>query len=53
MLCDDSQPDHVGGGSAAGHAFIQNLRRDHYKLGLVKLPARHAVSAASELIPAI
>jgi len=38
---------------AAGHAFVQNLRRGHYELG-VDLPARHAVPAAfTELIPAI
>ncbi len=38
---------------AAGHAFIQNLRRGHYELGIDE-PARHAVPAAfTELIPAI
>ena len=38
---------------ATGHAFVQNLRRGHYELG-VDLPARHAVPAAfTELIPAI
>ena len=38
---------------AAGHAFIQNLRRGHYELA-IDLPARDSVTAAfTELIHAI
>ena len=38
---------------SAGHAFIQNLRRGHYELGM-DVDLRHQLSAAfAELAPAI
>ena len=32
---------------AAGHAFVQNLRRGHYELS-TDIPARHRIPAASD-----
>ena len=42
--------DRAAGVIVAGHAFVQNLRRGHYELG-VEAPARRRVAAAfAELI---
>jgi transposase-like protein len=37
----------------AGHAFMQNLRRGHYKLGLDAPPAQRVTAAFTELAQAI
>ncbi|MEV0611633.1 hypothetical protein AB0I61_35370 [Polymorphospora rubra] len=37
----------------AGHAFVQNLRRGHYELGLDDPPARRVAAAFAELARAI
>jgi hypothetical protein len=37
----------------AGHAFMQNLRRGHYELGLGTLPALRVAAAFTELALAI
>jgi transposase-like protein len=37
----------------AGHAFMQNLRRGHYELGLDAPPALRVVTAFTELAHAI
>ena len=37
----------------AGHAFIQNLRRGHYELGLDTAPAVRVAAAFTELAQAI
>ncbi len=37
----------------AGHAFVQNLRRDHYDLGLDAPPATRLAAAFTELARAI
>jgi transposase-like protein len=37
----------------AGHAFIQNLRRGHYELGIDASPATRFAVAFTELAPAI
>jgi hypothetical protein len=37
----------------AGHAFLQNLRRGHYELGLDPQPKLRIASAFSELAHAI
>ena len=38
---------------AAGHAFVQNLRRGHYELA-TDIPARHRIPAAfDELVTTI
>jgi transposase, IS6 family len=37
----------------AGHAFVQNLRRGHYELGLDVPPARRVAAAFTELAMAI
>jgi hypothetical protein len=36
-----------------GHAFIQNLRRDHYELAIDVTPAFRLATAFDELRPAI
>ena len=37
----------------AGHAFMQNLRRGHYELGVDAPPARRVAAAFTELVDAI
>jgi len=37
----------------AGHAFLQNLRRGHYELGVDALPAQRVAVAFAELAGAI
>jgi transposase-like protein len=37
----------------AGHAFLQNLRRGHYELGVDALPAQRVAAAFTELARAI
>jgi transposase-like protein len=37
----------------AGHAFIQNLRRGHYELGVDATPALRVAAAVTELTHAI
>ena len=37
----------------AGHAFLQNLRRDHYELGVDASPALRVAAAFTELARAI
>jgi IS6 family transposase len=37
----------------AGHAFLQNLRRGHYELGLDAPPVKRVGTAFSELARAI
>jgi IS6 family transposase len=37
----------------AGHAFVQNLRRGHYELGVDALPALRVATAFTELAEAI
>jgi hypothetical protein len=37
----------------AGHAFMQNLRRGHYELGLDAPPAQRVAAALTELAQAI
>jgi hypothetical protein len=37
----------------AGHAFIQNLRRGHYELGIDAPPAERVAAAFTELARAI
>ena len=37
----------------AGHAFIQNLRRGHYELGIDAPPALRVAAAFAELAQAI
>ena len=37
----------------AGHAFVQNLRRGHYDLGLDTPPAKRLAAAFTELARAI
>jgi hypothetical protein len=37
----------------AGHAFVQNLRRGHYELGLDVPPALRVTAAFTELAMAI
>jgi len=37
----------------AGHAFVQNLRRGHYELGVDASPALRADAAFTELAQAI
>jgi len=37
----------------AGHAFVQNLRRGHYELGLDATPALRVAAAFTELVAAI
>jgi hypothetical protein len=37
----------------AGHAFIQNLRRGHYELGVDATPALRVAAAVTELAHAI
>jgi hypothetical protein len=37
----------------AGHAFVQNLRRGHYELGVDALPALRIAAAFTELAEAI
>jgi transposase, IS6 family len=37
----------------AGHAFVQNLRRAHYDLGVDARPARRVAAAFTELAEAI
>jgi hypothetical protein len=37
----------------AGHAFVQNLRRGHYELGLDAPPATRLAAAFAELAQAI
>jgi transposase, IS6 family len=37
----------------AGHAFMQNIRRDHYEIGLDVPPSRRVASAFAELTQAI
>jgi len=37
----------------AGHAFMQNLRRGHYELGIEALPAKRVAAAFTELAQAI
>jgi len=36
-----------------GHAFIQNLRRDHYELAVDAAPLSRLATAFNELRPAI
>jgi transposase-like protein len=38
---------------AAGHAFIQNLRRGHYELGVEAAPKQRLIDAFDELVLAI
>jgi transposase-like protein len=38
---------------SAGHAFVQNLRRGHYELGVEESPARRVAAAFTELAVAI
>lgn len=38
---------------SAGHAFVQNLRRGHYELGLDAPPGERVAAAFSELVRAI
>jgi hypothetical protein len=40
-------------GITAGHAFIQNLRRGHYELGLDEPPALRISAAFTELARAV
>ena len=37
----------------AGHAFMQNLRRGHYELGIEAPPAKRVAAAFTELALAI
>jgi transposase, IS6 family len=37
----------------AGHAFVQNLRRGHYNLGLDSPPATRLAAAFTELARAV
>ncbi len=37
----------------AGHAFVQNLRRGHYELGIDASPAERVAAAFTELAQAI
>jgi IS6 family transposase len=37
----------------AGHAFVQNLRRGHYELGVDALPALRVATAFTEPAQAI
>jgi len=37
----------------AGHAFVQNLRRGHYELGLDATPAPRVAAACTGLVAAI
>ena len=37
----------------AGHAFVQNLRRGHYKLGVDARPALRVAAAFTELADAL
>jgi transposase, IS6 family len=45
--------DHNAGVIAAGHAFIQNLRRGHYELGIEAAPKHRLADAFHELALAI
>jgi hypothetical protein len=36
-----------------GHAFVQNLRRGHYELGVDTLPGRAVAAAFDELAGAV
>ena len=36
-----------------GHAFMQNLRRGHYELGIDALPGLTVAAAFDELTPAV
>ena len=38
---------------SAGHAFIQNIRRGHYELGIEEPPTRRVIAAFTELTRAI
>jgi transposase-like protein len=38
---------------AAGHAFVQNLRRGHYELAIDAAPPLHLAAAFTELAQAI
>lgn len=37
----------------AGHAFVQNLRRGHYQLGIDAPPALRVTAVFTELVQAI
>jgi hypothetical protein len=37
----------------AGHAFVQNLRRGHYELGVEARPALRVATAFTELASAV
>ena len=45
--------DRNAGVIAAGHAFIQNLRRGHYELGMEATPKHRLADAFHELAQAI
>lgn len=42
-----------GSGVVQGHAFVQNLRRDHYELAIDTAPMLRLAAAFDELRPAI
>ena len=45
--------DRTAGVIAAGHAFIQNLRRGHYELGMQAAPKHRLPESFDELVMAI
>ena len=47
------QTDRSARVAIAGHAFVQNLRRGHYELGLDAPPAMRLAAAFTELAAAI
>ena len=47
------QTDRTAQGVIAGHAFVQNLRRGHFELGLDASPALRVAMAFTELAQAI
>ena len=49
----DLKTDRNTGVIAAGHAFIQNLRRGHYELGIEAAPSHRLADAFHELALAI
>jgi hypothetical protein len=47
------QTDRTAGTVITGHAFVQNLRRGHYELGVEARPALRVAAAFTELAHAI
>lgn len=47
------QTDRTASAIIQGHAFIQNLRRGHYELGMHALPGLTLAAAFDELAPTI